>query len=285
MFEILEKKVLSPEVSLIRVSAPDIARRVKAGQFVIIRIDERGERIPLTVADFDREEGTLTIIFQEVGKTTKHLATLSEGTFLADVVGPLGHPTKIGNYGYVICVAGGVGAAPIYPIVRAFKNAGNYVITILGARSANLLVWEDELKMVSDELYITTDDGSKGRHGLVTDALRDLLQEKKADLVMAVGPAIMMKFVCRITLDFGVKTMVSLNPIMVDGTGMCGACRVSVGGETKFCCVDGPDFDGHRVDFDLLMARQRMYLEEEKLALEHYQTKRKDEGRRLKSKG
>ncbi|MDI6690199.1 MAG: sulfide/dihydroorotate dehydrogenase-like FAD/NAD-binding protein [Actinomycetota bacterium] len=275
MFEILEKKVLSPEVSLIRISAPDIARRVKAGQFVIIRIDERGERIPLTVADFDRGEGTLTIIFQEVGKTTKHLASLSEGTLLADVVGPLGHPTKIGNYGCVICVAGGVGAAHIYPVTRAFKNAGNHVITILGARSANLLVWEDELKMASDELYITTDDGSKGRHGLVTDALRDLLQEKKVDLVMAVGPAIMMKFVCKTTLDFGVKTMVSLNPIMVDGTGMCGACRVSVGGETKFCCVDGPDFDGHQVDFDLLIARQRMYLEEEKIALEHY-AKRSD---------
>jgi len=277
MFKIIEKKTLAPEVNLIKVQAPEIARKAQPGQFVIIRIDEEGERIPLTIADFDRKKGALTIIFQEVGKTTKQLGRMGVGDFLSDVIGPLGQPSHIKKYGRVVCVGGGIGAAPIYPIARALKEAGNEVIVINGARSENLLIFEEELSRVSDEMIITTDDGSKGRHGLVTEPLKEILQSgKKVDLVFAIGPAIMMKFVCKTSEPFKVKTLVSLNPIMVDGTGMCGACRVSVGGETKFGCVDGPDFDGHQVDFDLLMARQRMYLEEEKRALEAYEKKIRD---------
>lgn len=274
MFKIVGKKTLAPEVNFIKVQAPEIARKAQPGQFVILRIGEEGERIPLTIADFDRKKGTLTIIFQEVGKTTRQLGTFTIGESINDVIGPLGTPSHIEKYGRVICVGGGIGAAPIYPIARALKEAGNEIITIIGARSENLLIFEEELSRVSDEVIITTDDGSKGRHGLVTDPLKEILQgRKKIDLVFAIGPAIMMKFVCLTTKPAQVKTLVSLNPIMVDGTGMCGACRVSVGGETKFGCVDGPDFDGHEVDFDLLLVRQRMYLEEEKKAAEVYEKK------------
>jgi ferredoxin--NADP+ reductase len=274
MFKILEKKTLAPEVKFVKVQASDIAQKAQPGQFIILRIDEEGERIPLTIADFDRKKGTLTIIFQEVGKSTKQLGKLTVGDFICDVVGPLGASSHIKNYGRVVCIGGGIGAAPIYPIARALKEAGNHVTVINGARSENLLIFEEELSQVGDKMIVTTDDGSKGHHGLVTEPLKEILQgSKKVDLVFAIGPAIMMKFVCKTTESFKVKTMVSLNPIMVDGTGMCGACRVSVGGETKFGCVDGPDFDGHKVDFDLLMARQRMYLPEEKEAVEVYKEK------------
>ncbi|MBI4744162.1 MAG: sulfide/dihydroorotate dehydrogenase-like FAD/NAD-binding protein [Actinobacteria bacterium] len=279
MFKIVETKNLTADTCYFKVAAPDIAKKAQAGQFIILRIDEEGERIPLTIADYDREKGTLTIIFQQIGKTTKQLARLKKGDSLSDVIGPLGHPSEVKNFGTVVFVAGGIGAAPIFPIARTLKEAGNEVITILGARSSDLIIYEDELRSVSDEVRITTDDGSKGHHGLVTDVLKEILSsDKKVDLVFAIGPAIMMKFVCKTTEPFKVKTLVSLNPIMVDGTGMCGACRVAIGNDTKFCCVDGPDFDGHQVDFDLLMARQRQYLDEEKEAVSFYE-KEKSEGR------
>lgn len=268
MPQILSAKEIAPEIYQMEVDTLDIARKALPGQFVIIRIDEEGERVPLTITDFDREQGTLTIIFQKVGKTTYDLSRLSGGDSLADVVGPLGNPAHIEKFGTVICVGGGIGAAPIYPIARALHDAGNQVITINGAKSKNLLILEKELDEVSDELYITTDDGTKGRKGFVTEVLKELLESEKIDLVVVIGPAIMMKFACMTTEPFGVKTVVSLNSIMVDGTGMCGACRVEVGGETRFCCAEGPEFDGHEVDFDLLLSRQSMYLAEEKLAME-----------------
>lgn len=271
MFLVTQKRNLNPEVMLLKVKAPEIANKVQPGQFVIVKVDEVGERIPLTVAESNKEDGTLTIIFQTVGKTTKKLADLDEGGFIQDLVGPLGRPTEIANYGQVVCVAGGVGAAIVMPVAYAMKKAGNKVATILGARTSSLLLLEDELRQVSNDFFITTDDGSKGRHGLVTDVLKEILEKDKPGLVVAIGPAIMMKFVCQLTKSFEVHTTVSLNPIMVDGTGMCGACRVEVGGKTKFACADGPEFDGHQVDFDLLMARQRMYLEEEKQVMEDCQ--------------
>ena len=271
MYKILEKEVLSDVVKLMVVEAPEVARKALAGQFVIIRIDESGERIPLTVADFSRDKGTVTIIFQEVGKSTMKLGTLEVGDKVVDLVGPLGLPSEIENLGTVLCVGGGVGIAPIYPIARALKDAGNTVLGIIGARSGNLLFWEDKMSEVCDELIVCTDDGSYGRMALVTQPMQEILSAS-ADVkrVWAIGPAIMMKFCARTTEPFGVPTIVSLNSIMVDGTGMCGACRVTVGGETKFVCVDGPEFDGHQVDWDLLLARQRIYLEEEKRATEHW---------------
>jgi len=271
MFKILKKEELSDIVTLFEIEAKDIATKAKAGNFFMLRIHEQGERIPLTIADFDREKGTLTTVFQKVGKTTHHLGTLSEGDYLSDVIGPLGMHSHIENFGKVVCVGGGVGIAPIYPITRALKEAGNKIISIIGARTKNLIFWEEKMSRVSDELIVTTDDGSHGRKAVVTVPLDELLRENKdISLVVAIGPAIMMKFVCVTTEKHQVKTMVSLNSIMVDATGMCGACRVQVGGETKFACVDGPEFDGHKVDFDLLMARQRMYPAEEKLAMERY---------------
>ncbi len=268
MFKITEKKTLGPEVKLFKLEAPDISQKAKPGQFVIIRINEKGERIPLTINDFDPQKGTITIVFQEVGKTTKLLGKLNEGEGIEDLVGPLGKPTEIENFGRVICVGGGVGTAVIYPITRALYQAGNQVIGIVGARTKDLLIFEEEMKSVCHRLLITTDDGSKGHHGLVTDVLKQILEEgEKIDRVIAIGPTIMMKFVCKTTEPFGVKTIVSLNPIMIDATGMCGVCRVSVGGETKFACVHGPEFDGHQVDFDLLMDRLNQYKEEEKISL------------------
>jgi len=271
VYKILEKQVLGDINKLMVIEAPEIARKARPGQFVIVRIDEHGERIPLTIADYDKDAGTITIIFQEVGKSTMHLGTLEAGDELATFVGPLGHPTEIEIYGTVVCVGGGVGIAPIYPIARALKAAGNTVISIIGARSRDLLFWEDRMRTASDELIVCTDDGSYGRKALVTEPLKELLESRKIDHVWAIGPAIMMKFCCLATQPFGVKTIVSLNPIMVDGTGMCGCCRVAVGGETKFACVDGPDFDGHQVDWDLIAARQRIYLGEEKCAYEEWQ--------------
>jgi ferredoxin--NADP+ reductase len=273
MFKILHKEELSELVTLFDIAAEDIAKKAKPGNFFLLKIHEEGERIPLTIADFDRGKGTLTTVFQKVGKTTHHLGTLNEGDFLSDVIGPLGLASHIENFGKVVCVGGGVGIAPVYPITRALKEAGNKVFSIIGARSKDLLFWEEKMRNVSDELTVTTDDGSYGRKALVTVPLEELLKNGDIDLVVAIGPAIMMKFVCKTTEKYNTKTVVSLNSVMIDGTGMCGGCRVDVGGETKFCCVDGPEFDGHKVNFDLLMERQRMYIEEEKLAMERYKEK------------
>ena len=273
MYKILFKQDLTSDIHLFKMAAPDVAKKAQPGQFVVVRIDERGERIPLTIADWDEDEGSVTIVFMEVGTTTSRLALLEAGDFIADFVGPLGLPTHVEKFGTVVCVAGGVGAAPIMPIARVLRREGNKVISILGARSKDLLFWEDELRSVSDQLIVTTDDGSYGRKGLVTEPLKELLEsDDKVDRVIAIGPSIMMKFCAKTTEPFGVKTIVSLNPIMVDGTGMCGCCRVSVGGVTKFTCVDGPDFDGHQVDWDLLFARQRIYLDEEKCSFEQWQS-------------
>ena len=271
MYKILKREDLTPNIHLYKFEAPEVARKARPGQFVVIRIDEKGERIPLTVADWDEKEGSVTVVCMEVGTTTNRLATLGAGDSIVDFVGPLGRPTEIEKFGTVVCVAGGFAVAVVMPIARALRQAGNTVISILGARNKELLFWEDELRNVSDELIITTDDGSYGRKGLVTEPLKEILESKnKADRVIAIGPSIMMKFCALTTKPFGVKTIVSLNPIMVDGTGMCGCCRVSVGGVTRFACVDGPDFDGHQVDWDLLLARQKTYLDEEKLSLERW---------------
>ncbi|HEY83379.1 MAG TPA: sulfide/dihydroorotate dehydrogenase-like FAD/NAD-binding protein [Dehalococcoidia bacterium] len=270
MYKILLRENLVPNIHLFKIEAPAVAKKAQPGQFVVVRIDERGERIPLTVADWD--EASVSVVFMEVGTTTRRLATLRAGDAIADFVGPLGLPTHIEKFGTVCCVAGGVGVAPVVPIARALRSQGNKVISILGARSKSLLFWEEELRSVSDRLIVTTDDGSYGRKGVVTEPLKELLEgDEKIDRVIAIGPAIMMKFCAKTTEPFGVKTIVSLNPIMVDGTGMCGCCRVSVGGVTRFTCVDGPDFDGHQVDWDLLLARQRTYLDEEKRSLELWQ--------------
>jgi len=262
-----------PNIHLFKVEAPSVAKKAQAGQFVVTRIDERGERIPLTIADWDEKEGSLTIVFMEVGTTTAKLALLKAGDFITDVIGPLGLPTHIDKFGTVVCVAGGFAVATIVPIARAMKEKGNKVISIMGARNKDLIFWEDQLHGVSDQLIVTTDDGSYGRKGLVTEPLKELLESgERIDRVIAIGPSIMMKYCALTTQPFGVKTIVSLNPIMVDGTGMCGSCRVSVGGVTKFVCVDGPDFDGHQVDWDLLFARQRIYLDEERRSLEQWQS-------------
>jgi len=273
MYRILATEELASNIHLFKVEAPQIARKAQPGQFVIVRSEERGERIPLTMADWDGKEGSVTIVFMEVGTTTRKLALLNTGDSILDFVGPLGRPTEIGKFGTVVCVAGGVGVASVFPIARALKARGNRIISILGARSQELLFWEDYLRRVSHELMVTTDDGSYGRKGVVTEPLKELFKTMKINRVIAIGPAIMMKFCSLTTKPFKVKTVVSLNPIMVDGTGMCGCCRVLVGGETKFACVDGPDFDGHEVDWDLLMNRQHGYLDEEKESLELWEAK------------
>ena len=273
MYRILFREDLTPDIHLFKVEAPQIARKAQPGQFVIVRSEGRGERIPLTMADWDEKEGSVTIVFMEVGTTTRKLSLLNTGDGILDFVGPLGRPTEIGRFGTVVCVAGGVGVAPMFPVARALKARGNRIISILGARSQELLFWEDYLRRVSHELTVTTDDGSYGRKGVVTEPLKELLETVEVNRVLAIGPAIMMKFCSLTTKPFNVKTVVSLNPIMVDGTGMCGCCRVLVGGETKLACVDGPDFDGHEVDWDLLMNRQHSYLDEEKESLELWETK------------
>ena len=271
MHRIVYKKQLSENVKLFDVEAPLVAKKFKAGQFLIVKIDEKGERIPLTIVDTDKENGTIRIIFQEVGKSTKKLGLLNVGDMIQDVIGPLGKPAEIKKFGKVVCVGGGVGVAPLYPQAKALKKEGNEVISIIGARNKDLIILEEEMKSVSDRLYITTDDGSYGRKGFVSDVLREILEKEKIDRVITIGPAIMMMVTARETKPYNVKTIASLNSIMVDGTGMCGACRVSVGGETKFACVDGPDFDAHLVDFKLLMERQRIYLEEERKAMELFE--------------
>ena len=268
MYQILAREDLSKDIHLFRVKAPEVARKARPGQFVIVRGSEEGERIPLTIADWDTEEGSVTIVFMEVGTTSRKLACLKAGDHLMNFVGPLGQPTEIEKFGTVVCVAGGFAIATIVPIARAMKEAGNKVISIMGFRTKDLVFWEDRLGSVSDELIVTTDDGSYQRKGMVTEPLKELLQDGGVNRVIAIGPTIMMKFCSLTSKPFGIKTIVSLNPIMVDGTGMCGCCRVLVNNETRFACVDGPDFNGHEVDWDLLMNRQRTYLKEEKESLE-----------------
>jgi len=263
-FRILSKEKLAPDIKRYVVSAPLIAKKAQTGQFVILRVDETGERFPLTLVDWDPEEGTIILIFQEVGVSTKKLGKLRVGDYIEDMVGPLGNPTEIEKYGEVVVIGGGVGTALIYPWIRALKEAGNRVVTILGGRTANLLLLEDDLRALSNELHITTNDGSKGVKGFTTHVLSSFLEKgRKVDLVLAAGPVPMMRAVAEVTRPYRLKTVVSLNPIMVDGTGMCGGCRVTVGGETKFACVDGPEFDAHKVDFRELMNRLGTYLAEE----------------------
>lgn len=275
MYEILAIEDLTPVTKMYEIRAPDVASKARAGQFVIIRIHEKGERIPLTIADYDRDRGTITLVVQEVGKTTAEMSTMQAGDPLASFTGPLGNASEVEQYGTVICIGGGFAIAPIYPIARALKKAGNVVISILGVRSRELLFWEDRMRTVSDELTVCTDDGSYGRKGLVIDPLREMLETgRRVDRIWAVGPSIMMKFCCLTSQPFGVPTTVNLNSIMVDGTGMCGACRVEVGGKTLFACVDGSEFDGHQVDWDRLMVRQRIYLEEERQAMEAWRCAR-----------
>jgi ferredoxin--NADP+ reductase len=272
VYEILAREDLAPVTKLFDVHAPAVAHKAQAGQFVIVRIDEEGERIPLTIADYDRERGSITIVFQEVGKTTMQMGTMQVGDHFASFTGPLGLPSEIEDFGTVLCVGGGVGIAPIYPIARDLKAAGNTVLSIIGARNKDLLFWEEKMRAVSDELIVCTDDGSYGRKALVTIPMKELLEsERPIDHIWAIGPAIMMKFCALTSQPFRVPMVVSLNSIMVDGTGMCGACRVEVGGQTRFVCVDGPEFDGHEVDWDQLLARQRIYPEQEKLAIEKWQ--------------
>ena len=259
MFEIISKKELNPTVTLMEINAPLVAKKAEPGQFIILRVDENGERIPLTVADYDRDKGPVTIIFQIVGATTEKLNHLNHGDCLHDFVGPLGTPSHVEGFKKVAVIGGGVGCAIAYPIAKKLNQNGTEVHSIVGFRNRDLVILENEFQAVSDKLVMMTDDGSYGEKGLVTDALKKLIDSgEKYDEVIAIGPLIMMKFVCKLTKEYGIKTIVSMNPIMIDGTGMCGGCRLSVGGETKFACVDGPDFDGHLVDFDEAMARSSM---------------------------
>lgn len=272
MYKILGKRTLGPQIREYVIEAPEVARVAKPGQFVVIRLHEQGERIPLTVVDTDRESGGVTIVVQEVGKSTREMGDHFEsGDTILDFAGPLGVASEIENYGTVICVGGGLGIAPLYPIARALKEAGNTVIGIVGARSEDLLFYIDRMDAVCDELIVMTDDGSAGRKGFVSEPLREILSSgRKIGRVWAIGPAIMMKVSAQVTREFNIPTVVSLNSVMIDGTGMCGGCRVEIGDEAKFACVDGPEFDGHRVNFDLLMSRQRFYHDEEACALDRY---------------
>ena len=265
MFEIVSRKSLNPTVTELEIKAPFVAKKAQAGQFVIVRATADGERIPLTVADFDREKGTVKIIFQIVGATTYILNTLKVGDFVADFVGPLGNPTETEGLKKVAVVGGGVGCAIAYPVAKRLHEEGAEVHSIVGFRNKDLVILEDEFRKVSDKYVLMSDDGTAGEKGLVTDALKRLIDGgEKYDEVIAIGPVIMMKFVCRLTKEYGVKTVISMNPIMIDGTGMCGGCRLTVGGKTKFACVDGPDFDGHEVDFDEAMSRGASYKEWER---------------------
>lgn len=281
MFEILSKETPAKSITKFVIKAPYVAKKHKAGNFIILRVNDHGERIPLTIVDSDPGVGTITIMVQTIGKTTKLLSLQEKGDFLLDVAGPLGNPTPIHNYGTVVCIGGGVGTAEVYPIAKSLKSAGNKLVTIVGARNKELIILEDELRRLSDEFFVTTDDGSYGIKGLVTKALDEYLKsagggsayggkDPSVKAVYAIGPIIMMKAVSDFTRPIGIKTFVSLNPIMMDGTGMCGACRVSIGNETKFACVDGPEFDGHLVDFDELITRNRSYLDLEKMSLEEF---------------
>lgn len=271
MYEIVKKEELAEVITRMTISAPPVARKLMPGQFIILRVSEEGERIPLTVFSTDAEKGTITIIFQKVGKTTIHLGTLNEGDSLASVTGPLGNPTHIENFGTVVSVSGGVGTAIGYPVTKALKDAGNHVIAILGARSENLLLLEDEMRGACHELFICTDDGSKGLKGFVSTQLQMLIDEgRKIDQVIAIGPLPMMKVISDLTKPLGIKTVVSLDSIMIDGTGMCGGCRVKIGDKTQFTCVDGPEFDAHQIDWDIIRDRKRIYVEEEKVSKERF---------------
>lgn len=268
--EILEIKEIAPQFKQYLLDEPTIARKHRAGQFVIVLLHEHGERIPLTIADSDAEAGTITLVVQEVGKTTMEMGTMKVGESM-EVVGPLGSPTHIENWGTCVCIGGGAGIAPMLPIARALKEAGNNVVSILGGRSKELVIMRDEMEAASTEMIYTTDDGSFGKKGLVTHALQDFIDDRgNPDVVIAIGPAIMMKAVADMTRPLEIPTVVSLNTIMIDGTGMCGGCRVGVGGESKFVCVDGPEFDAHQIDFDLMMKRQRTYLEQEEEARQRF---------------
>ncbi|MCR5395666.1 MAG: sulfide/dihydroorotate dehydrogenase-like FAD/NAD-binding protein [Bacteroidales bacterium] len=267
MYKIVSKKMFSEKVACLEVEAPLIARSRKAGHFVIVRLDEKGERIPLTIADADIEKGTITLVVQAVGASSTRINAFQPGDELADVVGPLGHATDIQKYGTVICCGGGVGVAPLLPIVKAMHQAGNKVIVVLAARTKDLIILEDEMRANSDEVIIMTDDGSYGQKGVITVGVEQVIQREKVDKVVCIGPTIMMKFVSLLTLKYNVPTIVSLNTIMVDGTGMCGACRVTVDNKTKFVCVDGPEFDAHKVNFDEMMMRMKAYKAEETEAL------------------
>ena len=263
-YKILSKKEICPNQYEITIDAPYVVRNAKAGQFIIFRADKDGERVPLTIADVNKEKGELTLVFMAVGYSTKKLAALNPGDEIADIVGPLGKPTHIEKYGTVVCLAGGYGAAPCYLIAKAFKEAGNKVYMIMGARTKDLIFWQDKMKDACTELFITTDDGSLGEKGFVTGVLDRIIKQEKVDYVIAVGPMPMMRAVADLTRDKNIYTEASMNPIMVDGTGMCGACRVTVGGEVKFACVDGPDFDAHKIDFDEVINRTRIYKDQEK---------------------
>lgn len=270
MYKIKSAEFLAPNIKKFIIEAPKIAQKRKAGQFVIIRIDENGERIPLTIADSNIADGTITIIVQGIGKTTQELNSLSANDSIRDVVGPLGKPSHIENFGTAVSIGGGVGTAIAYPTAIALKEAGNHTISIIGGRTKEFVLLENELRVVCDEVYPTTDDGSYGYKGFVTQKLKELIDSgKKIDFVLAIGPIPMMRAIAETTRPYGIKTMVSLNPVMVDGTGMCGGCRATVDGKTVFVCVDGPEFDAHLVDFDLLIRRNRTYLKDEKTALEH----------------
>jgi ferredoxin/flavodoxin---NADP+ reductase len=270
MYKIVDKSYFSPNVVRIEVEAPLIAKSRKAGHFVIVRVDENGERMPLTIAGADTERGTITLVVQQIGVSSMKLCAMNVGDELADVVGPLGRATRIEKYGTVVCACGGVGTAPMLPIAEALRKAGNRVIVVLAARTKDLVILEDEVRRVSDEVVVMTDDGSYGHKGLVTNGVEMIINREKVDFCVTIGPAIMMKFVSLLTKKYEVPTIASLNTIMVDGTGMCGACRVSVGGQTKFVCVDGPEFDAHQVDFDEMMMRLAAYRPQEQEAKERY---------------
>lgn len=268
-YEILQKRELAPQIKLLKIYAPDIVDKAKAGQFVIVRVSANGERIPLTLADWENDTHAVTLVLQEVGVSTKKLGALKPGDKVLNIAGPLGNPSEIKNFGTVAIVCGGVGTAASYPIAKALKEAGNRVVSILGARTKELIILEDEMRSVSDELYVSTNDGSKGTKGFVSDVLKSLIEKgEKFDLVYAIGPPLMMKSTAEVTRSAAIKTLVSLNPLMVDGMGMCGACRITINGQTKFACVDGPEFDAHHACFDELIKRLRMYPQEEKLSAE-----------------
>ena len=276
MFKILEKKELGPQIHVIVVEAPLIARKAEPGHFVVIRLHEKGERIPVTISDFDREQGTITIVFQGLGKTSHMLGKFKVGDTIPDLLGPQGNPTEIKKYGNVVVVGGGIGLAPVYPLARKLTAAGNKVTAIVGYRSKEFVFWEDKIRSVTDKVLIATNDGSYGDKGFVTDILKQQMTKTKIDQVFAIGPAVMMQAVAELTRPAKISTIVSLNSLMVCGMGMCGACRVTIGGKTLFTCMDGPDFDGHQVDFPELLQRLNTYKTEEKIALNHYEEKKKN---------
>jgi len=274
MYKIIKKETVAPQVDAMVVDAPHIARHHQAGNFVVLRINERGERIPLTIADSDAEKGTITLLFQRIGKTTEDLSRLKAGKAIRDIAGPLGHATPIKKYGHCVLVGGGIGSATLFPILKALRTKKNKITTILGARTQELIVWEGRFKEYSDEVLVTTDDGSSGRKGLVTEALKEVIETSKVKIIIAVGPIRMMQAVSELTKSYGIKTLVSLNPVMVEGTGMCGACRVNIAGKTKFACVEGPEFDAHEVDFEELVNRLGFYREEEAEAMKAFKKKK-----------